>query len=280
MNRDIISIPVFHKINNKQFEIDEHSHNSHEIIYIVDGKAMFEISNRKYICEPNSLIFISNFESHKMKILQYPYSRYYVLIDPQLFNTLLSSPILASIFKYRPDNFRHVVNLNKNDKTHFLKLIKWLYFIYQKNNILTNEYLMSCLNIILIELYNKYKSAFPLLLPDKSALTILDIQKYIDANYTQDITLKDFADKFYVNMYMVSRNFKKYTGFTFKEYIILQRISKARELLINTSDTVTKISMDSGFGNVNHFIRTFNTIEGITPYQYRIKFKKLYLDLE
>lgn len=267
-------IALFYRMNEKEFELEEHNHNSHEIVYIIDGKSMFEINGHKYSCGPNTLIFISNFESHKMRILQYPYSRYYLLIDPGILNSLLSSPLLASIFKYRPNHFNHTIILSENDKPHFTKLFQWMHTNSEKDNILTKEYLMSCFNLLLIDLYNKYNSVFPILQQDKSALTILEIQEYIDSNFTQDIRLNDVADKFYINLYTVSRNFKRYTGLTFKQYIILQRISKARQLLVDTTDSVTQIAMDSGFGNVNHFIRTFKTVEGITPYQYRTRFHK------
>jgi AraC-like DNA-binding protein len=73
-------------------------------------------------------------------------------------------------------------------------------------------------------------------------------------------------------MYYLSRLFKKVSGYTFKEYLILQRIANAKSLLVYTDYNVTQICMKSGFNNVNHFIRTFKKQEGITPYQYRKKF--------
>ena len=50
-------------------------------------------------------------------------------------------------------------------------------------------------------------------------------------NYKEDINLDLIENKFYINKYEVSRNFKKITGYNFKTYLILVRLSKAKDLL-------------------------------------------------
>jgi len=99
--------------------------------------------------------------------------------------------------------------------------------------------------------------------------TILRIQKYLEDNYSEEITLEEVSRRFYINAFYLSHSFKKLTGFGFKEYLILQRISRAKDFLFHTPDDITRVSLNVGFNNVNHFIRIFKKYEGLTPLQYR-----------
>jgi AraC-like DNA-binding protein len=72
-------------------------------------------------------------------------------------------------------------------------------------------------------------------------------------------------------MYYLCHLFKAVTGFSIKNYLIQYRISRSKDLLVLTSDDMTMVGSACGFQNVNHFIRTFRRLVGITPYQYRKK---------
>jgi YesN/AraC family two-component response regulator len=124
---------------------------------------------------------------------------------------------------------------------------------------------------MLVFLYRNYREHFPAASASSSMDTILSIQKYIEDNYNENITLNKLSRLFYTDMYYLSHQFRKLTGFTFKEYLILQRISRAKDLLLYTSDDITQVGLNSGFNCVNHFIRMFKKTQGITPLQYRKK---------
>ncbi|MDF2544534.1 MAG: hypothetical protein K0S47_4252, partial [Herbinix sp.] len=98
---------------------------------------------------------------------------------------------------------------------------------------------------------------------------IFEIQKYMDENLTEEITLEEISKKFYMNRFYLSHQFKEVTGYSFKEYLILQRLSRAKHLLFHTLLDITDVGIESGFHNVNHFIRIFKKYEKTTPYQYR-----------
>jgi YesN/AraC family two-component response regulator len=252
-------------------EIKNHFHNSHEIIYIEEGSASFNINNKTYICEGGDLIFISNLETHDAKIISYPYKRYFILVDPHYFQGLMHNPILTSILKHRPQHFNHVVNLSNEHKPIFRELLQKI-DIENKNTTDFSQYKTTCyLQIFLIELFQYYKHAFPISSTNKSTNIILDVQKYLDENYKEDIKLEELAKIFFINMYYLSHQFKEVTGFSFKEYLILQRMSRAKHLLFHTSLDITNVCTESGFNNVNHFIRVFKKLERVTPYQYRKK---------
>ena len=264
---DSIEIHYLETFDN--IEMKTHFHNSYEVIYIVEGGAEFKINNKNYTVSKDSIIFISNLESHELRVLEHPYKRYFILVKPDHFQSLINQPVLASIFKHRPSHFAHVINLNTCLKNGLESIIKSMYEEYTKKEDFWDTILASNLNMFFIQLYRMHKEFFPLSTLNRSTSTVLEVQKYIDENFTESISLAGVSKLFYTDFYYLSHLFKKVTGYSFKDYLILLRISKAKDLLFYTAENVTSIALSSGFGNVNHFIRIFKKFEGITPYQYR-----------
>lgn len=95
------------------------------------------------------------------------------------------------------------------------------------------------------------------------------IMARIDEDYATHITLDSLAAEFNVSKFHLSREFKKYTGYSPNEYLISVRINRAKELLRRTSYSVGEISQLTGCGDVNHFIQLFKSREKTTPAAYR-----------
>ncbi|OQB15598.1 MAG: Bifunctional transcriptional activator/DNA repair enzyme AdaA [Firmicutes bacterium ADurb.Bin193] len=265
------SVRIKYNEARKDMKLEQHSHNFYQIIYIKEGLIEFKINGKKYTAGKNSLIFISNLESHELKVLEYPYKRYYVLIKPHYLHSLISEPVLVSIFKHRPAHFNHVIALRPEDSVYVSNTFKSMYDEASTSMPFWEFTLCSYFFLLLTFLFRKYKDSFPITTINKPMETILDVQKYIEQHFTENIVLEEVSKRFYSNKFYMSHLFKKITGFSFKEYLILQRILKSKELLINSSESITHVGLYSGFNNVNHFIRIFRQYEGITPYQYRKK---------
>jgi two-component system response regulator YesN len=67
----------------------------------------------------------------------------------------------------------------------------------------------------------------------------------------------------------LSRFFKKRTGLSLSEYMMAQRIERAKTLLIEPKLTVGHIVNRLGYDNSSHFSRTFKKMTGYTPLQFR-----------
>lgn len=253
-------------------DIRNHYHNSYQIIYVVEGEAEFTISGKTYEVKNNSLIIINNLEHHSLKFKGNLYRRYYILIKPDHFQVLVNEPVLLSILKHRPDNFNHVIPLYDEDRSIVLNFIKDIYEEVKFEKAFCETKVGCLLQLLLIYVYRNHKRSFPVTSLNSSIDKIHEVQKYIEINFNEDIRLKDVASLFFIDMYYLSHLFKNITGFTFKEYVIFQRISHARDLLVYTTDDITRVGINSGFNNVNNFIRIFKKYERITPLQYRKKY--------
>lgn len=101
------------------------------------------------------------------------------------------------------------------------------------------------------------------------------IIEYLQQNLTRQLTLEGIAEHFYISKFHLCRIFKEATGFSVMEYIIHNRVLRARELL-RTGARVQEAGEAVGFQSNAHFIRTFGALTGDSPKRYA----KKYLDSE
>ncbi len=104
---------------------------------------------------------------------------------------------------------------------------------------------------------------------DKSGNIISKAIKYIETNYTSDISLDGVSREVDVTPYYFSRLFKEETGVNFVEYVTNMRVEKAKELLKNTNYSVKEVCLEVGYSDPNYFSRTFKKHEGVTPSEYK-----------
>lgn len=105
--------------------------------------------------------------------------------------------------------------------------------------------------------------------PTQMQKLIYDAEKYILNNYNYPITLKDVSGFIHVNPTYFSYLFRKVKGYTFKNYLTQLRIEKAKQLLLNSSLTVSDISQLIGYDDSNYFSRVFKKVTGFPPSLYR-----------
>ncbi len=99
---------------------------------------------------------------------------------------------------------------------------------------------------------------------------LVGVIHFIQNNLTKIISVEDLAKEAGMSKSVFFAKFKKHLGQTPVEYILKERINHAKSLLQDTSLNITDICYQSGFNNMNYFIKQFKKLEGITPKQYRI----------
>ena len=96
-----------------------------------------------------------------------------------------------------------------------------------------------------------------------------NIRKYIDEHLSEQIRLEDVAAAFYQSPSYFGTVFKNEIGESFSSYLQSVRINHAKELLVNTNDTVDMIAGKCGYLDRRHFSKLFSNIVGVKPNEYR-----------
>ncbi|MCQ6562903.1 AraC family transcriptional regulator [Paenibacillus mendelii] len=91
----------------------------------------------------------------------------------------------------------------------------------------------------------------------------------LQTHYNEKITLDQLAEEFFISKYHLTREFKRYTGYSPIEYHMKLKIAAAKELLQTSTYSIDEIGSEIGFSSINHFIGSFKKHEGITPLVFR-----------
>ncbi|MCM3781803.1 response regulator [Neobacillus mesonae] len=126
------------------------------------------------------------------------------------------------------------------------------------------------LNLSVLALINREKGVVT-----SRRMEVLEACRYISLHLERRITLDEVGKHLHLNTSYFSRLFKKETGSTFIEYVTLQKMERAKELLAQTMLTVGEISERLGYDNQSYFIKTFKAHEELTPIEYRMAIDKV-----
>lgn len=100
-----------------------------------------------------------------------------------------------------------------------------------------------------------------------------DISQFIKTHFTKPLTLEQVCDMSGMGISSFSSKFKEYFHQTFLEYRNGIRIEVAKDLLIRTEDKISYISGKVGFEDLSFFNRLFRRETGLSPNQYRAKYR-------
>lgn len=92
---------------------------------------------------------------------------------------------------------------------------------------------------------------------------------HLEQRLTEDIDVAELALVAGMSPHYFSRLFKQSMGLSPRQYVIQQRIAKAKYLLRSTAESITGIGSDLGFPTPSHFTATFRKHTGLTPREYR-----------
>lgn len=99
------------------------------------------------------------------------------------------------------------------------------------------------------------------------------INMYINTHYKEELNLNLVADAFYISPNYLSLLFNKKNNISFSSYIHNLRIKEAKRYLRTSNMKVCDIAKKVGYKNDSYFISVFKRSVGLTPVQYRNKYR-------
>ena len=102
---------------------------------------------------------------------------------------------------------------------------------------------------------------------------VLKVQHWLQATNAKETSLSMLAAQAGLEERTFLRRFQKATGLTSTEYVQRLRVSKSQELLQFSTAPVDRIAWQIGYGDPSAFRRIFIRVVGLTPNEFRRRFK-------
>lgn len=105
--------------------------------------------------------------------------------------------------------------------------------------------------------------------------SVMQAQEFIESHFADRITVEDLARRLAVGKRSLERRFKKATSNTVNEYIQRVKIEMAKKGLESGMKTVGDVMYATGYNDVKAFRTVFRKITGLSPVEYRNKFRQV-----
>jgi AraC family transcriptional regulator len=194
-------------------------------------------------------------------------------IEVEFFHFYIEPSFLAQIAheSVNPDRVELLLDLKKFDA-----------LIYQiglalKAELEANErgsrfYADSLATALSAHLLRHYATRKHVLREHDDGLSKLKLQQaiaYINEHLGENLSLTAIADELDMSQFHFCRLFKQSMGMTAHQYLIQQRIERAKVLLRRSELSITEIAIECGFAHQSHFAKYFRKSTGVSPSQFR-----------
>lgn len=105
------------------------------------------------------------------------------------------------------------------------------------------------------------------------ARMVENLDSYIRDNAGEEISNTELGAIFGYHPFYISKMLKDKKGITLHQYVISYRMKAAKEYLRCTDKTVNEIAEATGFSDPSYFTKCFRAQCGVTPKEYRNRFK-------
>lgn len=242
------------KGTNYNFSGEKHSY--WELTYVDKGELLTTIDGVSYHLKQGDLIFYAPMQFHTQSTFEKISSSYLTINFKMNFNH--ADLLCNKIFSLQRDSYFIVT-----------KLIEEL----SNDNLYSNDLSLCYLKELIIQMLRLDNSHFHSKPTTHMQQTyenelLNDILLYIDNNIYEKISVSTLCEHFCISTSMLHSLFRKNMNNTAKNYINELKLSKSKELIRNSTHTLSEISEMLGFSSIHYFSKKFKSYFNISPTEY------------
>jgi AraC family transcriptional regulator len=126
--------------------------------------------------------------------------------------------------------------------------------------------------LLAAHLVEKYTSTAGQRTVHRGGLPIHQLRKaedYVAAHLSEEIPIEALAELVELSPSHFAHVFKETTGMPPLQFITRQRITRAQQLIRETSRSLIDVGLEVGYNSPSHFAQVFRRVVGVTPTQFR-----------
>lgn len=264
----LLSADFYNGVSIKQ----PHYHDCHQIIYVTGGSAQIRVNEVQYQAKAGDLVIFSRLEQHAVTGQSRDYQRYVLKLDPELPAGGEHAYRLYAILFNRPEGFHNVIEMQDRQGT-VHPLFDEILREWASPKPMGGALLDLLVQQLLIYCYRRIPEVFSTM-EDGCLQLVQQIQTQFQRDYKNVITLHSLAQTYNLSVSYLSHLFKKATGSSVMGYLQSCRIAAAKKYLAETNLRIGEIVEQCGFSDTSNFSRTFRSITGLSPTNFRKKYQK------
>ena len=242
------------KGTNYNFSGEKHSY--WELTYVDKGELLTTIDGVSYHLKQGDLIFYAPMQFHTQSTFEKISSSYLTINFKMNFNH--ADLLCNKIFSLKRDSYFIVT-----------RLIEEL----SNDNLYSDDLSLCYLKELIIQMLRLDNSHFHSKPTTHMQQTyenelLNDILLYIDDNIYEKISVSTLCEHFCISTSMLHSLFRKNMNNTAKNYINELKLSKSKELIRNSTHTLSEISEMLGFSSIHYFSKKFKSYFNISPTEY------------
>ena len=249
------------------FAIPQHSHSQHTLIVSMDNSLQAEWSiDEKFRSLKYGVgdIFIVPANAPHKAYWKQESEGILLALEPE-------HTIAAAIDSVNSDRVEIIPQFATSDLK-LLQMAKWLLVELREKQMGSHLYVESLKTAMMVHLLRNYCSVKPKIAEYGGGLARHKLREaiaFINDNLDCELKLAEIANLCEMSPYHFARMFKQSTGFTPHQYLVQQRLNRAKELLRYTDLAIAEIGYQIGYKNPSHFTRVFRKHMKLTPKAYR-----------
>lgn len=247
---------------------DYHVHDEYEILYVINGKVLYNIIDKQYELEPGDMILIPKNTLHKIANPSSK-SKRIVLSFSEEFITHYSTnkTNLLNVFNEIKSKNIHKISFKNQVKSNLeknLKLLCDLFISEDYGDDLIYNLTFAKTMLLINKQFEKIEEDY---IPNSDDVIISKIIKYIEDNYSRKILLEDIASYLSLSVSRVCHVFKERTGISILQYINKKRLIESK-ILLRKGLEISTICTECGFQDYTSFFRSFKKEYNMTPKEF------------
>ncbi len=247
-------------IENQYYFLENYS-----IMYIIDGKHIFESNYNKYEISKNTIKVINPNEIHKVYNSHFKYINFSI---PITYMRSVAKELYSKDFKKLSIHSIIRDNASINLLIEIKKIMNTVDFNQKKFNEKMNLFVKNLIknNIKEISFDNS----------QKESNIIKKVMEYVNDNLDEKITLNDLEVLLGLNKYQIINEFKKYTILTPIKFVYVIKTNIVKKMIKETDNSLSEIALLCGFSDQSNMIKNFKRIYNYTPKLVKNNVRTLY----